>query len=220
MIIFLIPVKSPKHINDPKVFNRLLSTTLKSCLNVSNSKTIVVTNSGVQIPPNMQHRVNHLVVPETNLEYGDRDKESKMYSGCLFFLNYFSPEDHLMPLDCDDLVSKDVCLAAHKNCNTSFLKGYLKIWNKGYLQKNFFHRNGSSHILCYDYVNELCKEPLREGFLFHQLFDETSFIPCQNPLVLQRTCHGENVYYKKSNVIKNFFKYLISHSISKEEFGQ
>lgn len=227
MITFLIPLKSGQHVNSATAFRYLLRTTLAACWAVPDAQVLVVCNAStpiVSVPDAQAHRTKFLTIEETGLPYGDSDKEVKLFAGCRSWLAQSQWHDHLMPLDCDDLVSRSINKAALSGQSTVLMRGYLKIWDRAYLQDAFYWRNGSSHILARDFVEKATAKGLHKRFLFHHDFDYEAdgFAKEFRPLILQRICHGENVHYRVEEMrLKKLLKYLFfSVPTDQSEFGK
>lgn len=222
MITFLIPLKSGKNVKNDDVFRGLLSSTLKTCRAVPGARTLIVCNRSTPLP-SLDPQVDLLIVPETGEAYGDLDKGKKLEAGRLRWLQSATDADHLMPLDGDDLVSRHMNSAACPRCNTVLMAGFLQVYDRLYLQQNFYWRNGSSHLLCRDYVAQPPSTWRHErGFMFHQSFDhgQYRFLREFRALVVQRVGHGENVFCRADrNWLKTWLKWRFFSEPFSDEFG-
>jgi hypothetical protein len=221
MLTLLVPLKAHKDITDTYIFRQLLESTLESCQNVPDTKIIVVCQNNLLVRKDPQ--ITILEIGLTGLDYGDTDKGYKIFQGAKVWLETATENDHLMVLDCDDLVSNKIASVCKPGISAAFEKGWLEVWGRYYLQDAFFWRNGSSHLFCYNYIKQAVKRQTDDWgtFLFHQGINYAtySFERVYTPLVIQRTGHGENCYYQKKTPFKNLLKYFLSKAVSKKEFG-
>ena len=197
-ITFIIPVKHPKYIKNRAKFEKLVKTTLQYCLRIPDSTTIVVGNPG-SIFFDIPSSINQLIIEDIDFDYGDHDKGIKLQRGILqWFIKDLS--DHVMPLDCDDLVLPNI-QDVPKDPNQSYVltKGYQQIFNKVFTyEENFNYHCGSSFIFCKKYFTDYSKKysPLKP-YLFHQDHDLSKFVRIPRTFVIQRCWHGENIWWKR-----------------------
>lgn len=210
-ITFLIPLKSPKHIEDYEKFKAILKNSVEYLRRVPNYKLIVISNRA-DLVSIIQEKEEVVIVPESNYGYGDRDKEYKVYEGCKVWLNHRPTLEHLMILDFDDLVLPEICRTEVSSPNGVYFRaGYQKVFNRLYkYEENFNHHCGSSLIFTKSYIEQMVKSyDSNKSWMFHQSHDLDKMSPIDTPCIIQVPWNGENVYWRKRR-FRDIVKYLFS----------
>lgn len=153
MLVFVVPLRSPKTANNWEKVSQLCNETLRSLLNQTsqNFQILLVCN---EAPINLEKSEKITVVADdfpipSSPEEGYRDIMSKMKRGMLA-AKELKP-DFVMKVDADDLVSKNVCAYTEKHidCDGWFVGlGYVYEIGQShlYLRPRFTTLSGSSHI--------------------------------------------------------------------------
>lgn len=159
MLVFIIPLKSPKVSKSWDLVSRLFERTLKSACNqtVTDFKIIVVCHEKPQIkfnPPQVNYIEVNFPPPEQDRTLKRLDKGRKILTG-VFHARELKAT-HTMIVDADDCVSKHLAEFVKQNpqSNGWFVnKGY--VYQRGskliYLRKKHFNKLcGSCNIIRYD----------------------------------------------------------------------
>ena len=209
-ITFLIPLKSSTNIKDRDTFNKILQKTLEYTRKVPDHKTIIVCNPATVNSINIENE-KIFTIPETNLPYGDEDKEMKVFRGCQYWL-YNNLSTHLMILDFDDLVLPSISeVVKQSDSSIYFESGYQQIFNRYYLySKNFWYHCGSSFIFNKDYISsQMNNYSVGKSWMFHQSHSKGSFHSVNSPHIIQRPWNGENVWWTRIR-LRDMFKWFIA----------
>ncbi|MCL1473010.1 glycosyltransferase family A protein [Argonema antarcticum] len=159
MLVFVIPLKSPKVSKSWELVSKLLERTLKSVCNQTSSdfRVIVVCHQKPQIEFNHPH-ITYIEVdfpiPGQDYQSKSLDKGRKILHG-LFYAREFNPS-HTMVVDADDCVSKHLAKFVTQNPQSNgwfFNPGYVYQTGKKliYFRKKAFNKLcGTSNIIRYD----------------------------------------------------------------------
>jgi hypothetical protein len=139
MLVFVIPLKSPKASKSWEHVSRLFERCIKSvCRQTSpDFKVLVVCNEKPNIEfthPNIRYIEVDFPLPEPNFKARAGDKIRKISTG-LIYARELEPS-HTMVVDADDCVSKHVAEFVNQNPHS----------NGWFLNKGYLHRDGSNFV--------------------------------------------------------------------------
>lgn len=226
MLVFIIPLKSPKISNSWSHVSRLFERCVRSVCNQTSPdfRCLVVCNEKPDIKfshPHIEYLEVDLPVikldpkqiyktPRRYCEERNKDKERKILMG-MVHARKFEPS-YVMPVDADDCVSKRLAEFVNHNsqCNGWFISDgyqYSEGSRRVYLRKGDFNvKCGSCNILRYDLLhfpkNINYDRPRRILPGHHDIKkfmrrQETPLEPLPFPGAIYVTEHGENNYYQK-----------------------
>jgi len=176
MLVFVIPLMSPKVAKSWEHACKLLERTVKSVCNQtsSNFRVVVVCNE----KPNIEFNHDHLTylevdlpLPELTIKGKTLDRGYKVLKG-LIWAGELAPS-HVMAVDADDCVSKYLAEFVEQNNQSDgwfIKKGYVYQDGKSivYFRKNFYKICGTCNIVNYK-LYDLCEtsESSSENFIWH-----------------------------------------------------
>lgn len=139
MLVFIIPIKSPKVATSWSGVCQLFERTLRSVCNQtsSNFRVVVVCNEIPQIKfhhPNLEYLKVDFPVPKSTYGAKGDDKAKKIVTG-LLAVRHLNPT-HAMPVDPDDCISDKIASFVNKNQDS----------NGWYVDSGYEYEDGSSKI--------------------------------------------------------------------------
>lgn len=226
MLVFLIPLKSPKVAKSWELTSKLFERCVKSVCNQTSSdyQVIVICHEKPKIEfnhPHLEYIEVEFKPPDLTIESKRLDREHKILRGLLHNRNS-KRSCHIMAVDADDCVSKHLAQFVSRNsqANGWFLKkGYFYQENSKFIRimrKGFDRYCGTSHIIredLYDLPETLNEEELTKhifNYYRHRQIQGTLAIkgikleplPFAGAVYIQ---NGENIYLgveTKKNTIK------------------
>ena len=158
MMIFIVPVKSPKITHSWELLSKLFERTIKSILNQTsnNFKVIVVCHQKPEISfedPKVEFLEVDFPIPGTDIDSKRRDKRLKIRVG-LFQSRIYQPS-HTMVVNADDCINRKIVEFVSQNPNEDgwlAREGYFYNEETGlfyFERKKFYKWCGTSNIIKY-----------------------------------------------------------------------
>ena len=194
MFVFLIALKSRNASQDWQLTTKLLSQTLESIQNQTNSnyKIVVVCNEKLAIPSNVDWVLTDNASPDLNADFHlkEKDRAKRLLIGYEYAKKY-NP-DYLMPVDADDFVSQHITEYALNDNNKS---------NGWYLDSGYIYEHNNQLIHIDNGFKDYCGSSLIINTCkFLDYFDgdiylhnqSNNLIPLPFDGVIYNRCNGDN----------------------------
>jgi hypothetical protein len=217
MLVFIIPLKSPKVASSWETVCKLFNRTVRSVCNQtsSNFQVIVVCNEKPKIDfthPNLTYIERDFPIPGADYPSKEFDRTRKMVAG-ITHVQQLKNVSHIMAVDADDLISSHLAAFVEKNFNHlgwAISQGYfyqegsqfIKVMRKGFdrycgtstiIKKDFYQLpNSSDSEESANYFYKYCR---------HREITETleakgiKLTPLPLKGAIYITATGENIYH-------------------------
>lgn len=242
MLVFVVPLKSPKASKSWQIVTQLFERCARSLCNQTspNYRVIVVCNQRPRLEfyhPNIRYIEVDFPPPNESdpISIGHTDKGRKILKG-LLHAQEFSPS-HTMAVDADDCVSKHLAEFVHKNqnCHGWFINQGYKYQNGSDIiyikRRNFYKMCGTCNIIKYDLnqIPENCEYNRGYGYykfyIDHEKVRETltqkgtPIKPLPFPGAVYIVATSENLYYGSTKLTFNILNRKLLNQSIQEEFG-
>lgn len=232
MLVFIVPVKSPKVSSSWDFVCRLLERTARSICNQTSDQFRVVVVCNQKPAIDFSHPFLHYLevdLPLPSEQYAasgldesydfrppdvigkNLDKSNKIKAG-VEYAQQFSPT-HLMVVDADDCISKHIAeyVAAQPTAPGWYIeKGYLYHKNRKFLQhrrKELYRICGSSLIVAANLFEKLFVDDLIYEHRFYRCSYQFNFSPLPFAGTIYEVAHGENNFQTVERQNERYRKY-------------